>query len=279
MPGPIFLLPPVEALSKSKASSETFEQRQAEIERRQADLVDRCATLEDQARRSTEFLGTLAHELRNPLAPIRNSLHILKLTCDSDDGLQESVGIIERQLQALIRLIDDVHDASRIARGNLRLQKSTVALQELIEKAVKTCQSDLNSAKQKLTVDLPPEPIYLDGDEARLEQMLVKLLQNAAKFSDAGGQVTITCGTIDGGRAAIRVRDTGIGIEPQLLDKIFELFQKGDDPRSGGRGGLGIGLAIAREIVRLHGGSIEAQSRGPGQGSEFVVQLPLSARD
>jgi signal transduction histidine kinase len=264
----------VNAVAKPKRPAANSELQGAAPQGREAELVKKIAELEEGLKLTAEFLGALAHELRNPLAPIRNSLHILKLTCGSDNLLQESVGMIDRQLHALIRLIDRVHDLSRFARGNLRLQKETVDLNALIQSAVKLVQHDLERAGQKLTLQLARQEVLLEGDSTRLQQLVVQLLQNAIKFSDPGGEVTIEVQT-DGPRVTIHVRDTGIGIDAEMLDKIFDLYRRGNDPRSHGRSGLGIGLSLARAIVKLHGGAIEAKSRGAGQGSEFLVSLPI----
>lgn len=264
-------------LAKSKAKPDDFEEQRLELDRRQTELEKMRAALEETAKRSNEFLGALAHELRNPLAPIRNSLHILHLTCGSDGATKESLDMIERQMHVLIRLIDDIHDLSRIARGNLRLQKERVALSALIDTVTKACQNELNSAELAITVKLPSEEIYLEGDGPHLQQVFRKLLKNAVKFSDPGGQISVSIERAVG-KVVVHVRDTGLGIEPERLEKIFERFNRTNDQRTRGRSGLGIGLSVARDLVQMHGGTIEAKSAGPGQGSEFLVTLPLASR-
>jgi signal transduction histidine kinase len=264
-------------LSKPKARPDAFEGQKAELDRRAVELEKARAALEETARRSNEFLGALAHELRNPLAPIRNSLHILQLTCGSESATKESLDMIERQLHVLIRLIDDIHDLSRIARGNFRLQKERVALGALIQTVTKACQNELEAAGLAISVKVPSEEIYLEGDGPQLQHVFRKLLKNAVKFSDPGGQIAVTVERAVG-KVVIHVRDTGLGIEPDRLEQVFERFNKSNDQRTRGRSGLGIGLSVARDLVQMHSGTIEAKSAGPGQGSDFLVTLPLASR-
>ena len=225
-----------------------------------------------------EFLGTLAHELRNALAPIRISMHVVKLSTSSNPNVDESFAIIERQMRSFIGLIDDIQDVSRLARGMVAMQMGRIALADILEGAVTSSRAQLESAEQKLNFVPPPNHLFIEADYDRLQQVFGKLLQNAAKYSVPGGTVTIDC-HFDGNQVTVRVSDTGIGIEPAMLDKVFDLFQQLNDPQALRRGGLGIGLTVARDIVHLHGGTIEAHSEGGGKGSAFVVRLPLVAAE
>jgi signal transduction histidine kinase len=238
------------------------------------DLQRRIQELEDQQRRSFEFLGLLGHELRNPLTPLRNSLHFLTLACGSNADIQESLGIIERQMQVFLRLLDELRELSRIFSGNLQLRKEKTGLAEVIQSASKLCQTDLNAAQQQLSFNLPGESVQVEADVALLVQAFAKLLHNAAKYSEPGGQVTVRSEVGDG-VVKVHVIDTGIGIEAGKLNQIFELYRQLNNPRAQKTGGLGIGLTVAREIMQLHGGTIEAKSEGAGKGSDFLVALPV----
>ncbi len=221
-----------------------------------------------------EFLGTLAHELRNALAPIRISMHVVKLSTGSNPNVEESFAIIERQMRSFIGLIDDIQDVSRLTRGLVALQKGQLELADILEAAVTNCRALFESAEVKLLFEPPPRSLVIEADYDRIQQVFTKLLQNAAKYSLPGGQVTIRCDLHDN-EAAVHVIDTGIGIEPQMLERVFDLFRQLNDPQAQKRGGLGLGLSLARDIVRLHGGTIRALSKGSGQGAEFIVRLPL----
>lgn len=229
----------------------------------------------DNAQIYPEFLGTLAHELRNALAPIRISMHVVKLSTAANPSIDDSFAIIERQMRSFITLIDDIQDISRLTRGIVVLRKSKIALADIVEAAIDSCRPQLESAEQQLTLELPPTSVVVDADYERLQQAFSKLLQNAAKYSLPQGHVTVRC-QFDDKQATVRVMDTGIGIQPAMLERVFDLFQQLNDPEAHQRGGLGIGLTLARDIVRLHGGTIEARSQGPGQGSEFLVSVPLA---
>jgi signal transduction histidine kinase len=229
------------------------------------------------AHRYPEFLGTLAHELRNALAPIRISMHVVKLSTVTDPNVDESFAVIERQMRSFIALIDDLQDISRLARGAVVLQKMKIALADVLEGALEACRAQLESAEQTVSFEPPAAALFVDADPDRLQLVFKKLLQNAAKYSLPGGRVTVRCQP-EGKLAAVHVIDTGIGIEPGMLERVFELFEQINDPKAYSRGGLGIGLTLARDIVRLHGGSIEARSGGTGHGSEFIVRLPLVSK-
>ncbi|HEV8058248.1 MAG TPA: HAMP domain-containing sensor histidine kinase [Gemmataceae bacterium] len=264
-----------DALSKAKVTSNKIVQQQgAALARQEEDLRQRVLALAENERRYSEFLGLLAHELRTPLAPIRNSLHVVKVSCSADADVQESLGIIERQLHVFIRLIDDLQEVSRIARGRIQLHKERTGLAEVVQSAVKTCRADLDAAEQQLSVELPSEPIYVEADASHLGKAFAMLLHNAARYSEPGGHVTVRS-EVGKGQVFVHVIDTGIGIDPAMLSRIFDLFRQLNDPRAPSRGGLGIGLTLAKGIVMLHGGAIEAHSDGAGKGSDFVVTLPL----
>jgi PAS domain S-box-containing protein len=229
--------------------------------------------LHEADRRKNAFLGTLAHELRNPLAPIRNAVEILRLKGPPDPTLQAARDMIDRQLGQLIRLIDDLLDLSRIDRGRLQLRRERVALATVLERALEATRPQLERAGHGLELSLPPEPVWLDADPARLTQVLVNLLDNACKYTEAGGRIRL-CAELVGTELKVSVADDGIGIRPDRLSGLFQTFSQADATLERSQGGLGIGLALARGLVEMHGGSIAAQSAGPGQGSEFSVRLP-----
>jgi signal transduction histidine kinase len=225
-----------------------------------------------------EFLGTLAHELRNALAPMRISMHVVKLSTSGNANVEESFAIIERQMRSFISLIDDIQDVSRFSRGVIALQKGKLGLADLLGASVDSCRALLESAEVQIHLEPPPPTVLVEGDFDRLQQVFNKVLQNAAKYSAPGGEVTIRC-LAEGDQIATHVIDTGIGIEPEMLEKVFDLFHQINDPQAHRRGGLGIGLTLARDILRLHGGAIEAKSEGKGRGSEFIIRLPLAGPD
>jgi PAS domain S-box-containing protein len=230
--------------------------------------------LRDTDRRKDEFLATLAHELRNPLAPIRNAVELLRRS-DGDTALiEQSRNIMERQLEQMVRLIDDLLDVSRISRGKLRLRKERVELAEVVRSAMEAVRPFLEAQAHQLTVTLPPDAIYLDADPTRLAQVISNLLNNAAKYTEKGGHIWLTAER-QGGEAVVSVRDTGIGIAAEHLPRLFEMFSQVAPALERSQGGLGIGLALVRRLVDLHGGKVEARSGGIGRGSEFVVRLPI----
>jgi signal transduction histidine kinase len=226
-------------------------------------------------RRKDEFLATLAHELRNPLAPIRNAMSVLKLAYNDREAFEQTTAMMKRQLGHLVRLIDDLLDASRISQGKLELRRERVELATIIRQAVETCRPIAECANLEVTVTLPPQPVYLDADSVRLSQVVGNLLNNACKFVRQGGRISLTAER-HGNDAVIVVKDNGVGIPPDKLDRIFEMFSQIDQTLERSQGGLGIGLTLARRLVELHGGTIEARSEGIGQGSEFVVCLPVA---
>jgi PAS domain S-box-containing protein len=227
-------------------------------------------------RRKDEFLAILAHELRNPLAPLRNGLELMKLS-KADPGLAaKAEAIMERQLGQMIRLIDDLLDVSRISRGKLELRKECVRLQEAVQNAVETTRPLIDQAHQKLTIELSSDPVYVHADATRLSQVFANLLNNAAKFTPPGGHIRLRAER-RGGEALVAVRDDGIGIPAHMLGEIFDLFHQGARPLDIAQSGLGIGLSLVKQLVAMHGGSIEARSEGEGAGSEFFVRLPATS--
>lgn len=231
-------------------------------------------------RRKDEFLATLAHELRNPLAPIRNAVEILHLTRAADAGVQRPLQIIDRQVGQLARLLDDLLDLSRISRGKIRVQREPLDLRDVVERAIETVGPTLAQQEMQLVYQRAEERCELSGDATRLEQVICNLLNNAAKYSPRGKRIWLELGTEalgTGGErmAVLRIRDEGMGIEPAMLQRIFEPFAQGSQPANRTRSGLGIGLTLVRRLVELHGGRVEAASAGAGRGSTFTVLLPL----
>src|SRR5579862_6977949 len=230
--------------------------------------------LKETDRRKDEFLAVLAHELRGPLAPLVNATEILKLAGDDPERKTFAVNIMERQLGQMNRLIDDLLDVNRISHGKLDLRRTPVDLADVLRPAVEALRASTTSDEPTLTVTLPTKPIYVDADPARLVQVFGNLLSNAVKYSEERASIALTA-TARGGEAIVSVRDAGIGIAKDVLPHVFEMFTQGDYTSARSRGGLGIGLALVRQLVEMHGGSVEALSDGPGRGSEFVVRLPM----
>ena len=239
------------------------------IERRQAEL-----SLRDSDRRKDEFLAMLGHELRNPLAPLRNCLHILRMEGAANPDDRALYDIMDRQMTQLVRLVDDLLEISRITRGRIELRRRIVALSDIVTTAVETSQPLLDAHAHRFAVDLPEEPIVLDVDPIRVAQVLSNLLNNAAKYTPAGGKVTLRA-RCDGDNVRISVIDNGAGIDQRQQSQIFDLFTQCEHTRDQSRGGLGIGLTLVRDLVQLHGGRVTVHSQGLGEGSEFVVELPL----
>jgi PAS domain S-box-containing protein len=225
-------------------------------------------------RRKDEFLATLAHELRNPLAPIRNSLEILKRAEGDPGSTQEARRTMERQLSHMERLIDDLLDISRITRNRLELRMQTVELASVVHHALEACRPLAEAFGHEVAVSLPPDPIYLNGDPVRLAQVFGNLLSNSCKYTDPGGRIWLSAAR-EGSEVVVSVKDDGIGIPPDMLPHVFEMFTQVDRTLERSRGGLGIGLTLVKELVERHDGSVEPSSAGPGQGSEFVVRLPI----
>ncbi len=241
-----------------------------EHRRLQETLRERAAELVDADRRKDEFLAMLAHELRNPLAPLRTSLELLGLEVE---GRERFLEMAERQVRHLVRLVDDLLDVSRITRGKITLRREPVLLSDVVERAVEQSRALIDTRGHTLTVSLPREELRVEADLVRLVQVLGNLLSNAAKYTPASGSIWATAERV-GEEIVLRVRDTGVGLTPELLPRVFDLFVQGDAGLDRTRGGLGIGLTLVRALVELHGGRVAATSAGVGLGSEFVVYLP-----
>jgi signal transduction histidine kinase len=248
-----------------RALNETLEQRVAE----------RTEALRDNDRRKDEFLATLAHELRNPLAPVRTAVQVLRMNGPTTPELQWARDVIDRQVHQMTRLIDDLMDVSRIRQGRIELRMGHVELAKVIMGAVETSRPLIDENGHQLALTMPPDELILDGDEIRLTQVFMNLLTNAAKYSEKGSRIDLRAQR-QGSDVVVTVTDSGIGIPPAKLQAIFEMFSQVETALSRSRGGLGIGLCLVKQLVEMHGGSIEARSEGPGQGSEFVVRLPVA---
>jgi PAS domain S-box-containing protein len=248
-----------------------------ELARRAAVAIDNALLYQETQeadRRKDEFLAMLSHELRNPLAPIRNALHLISLPGAPAETAARAREVLGRQVQHLVRLVDDLLDVSRVMRGRIELRKEPVELASVVARAVETAQPLIDAAGHQLAVSLPAEPLRVEGDLVRLAQVVANLLNNAAKYTERGGRVTLRVGPADG-MAMLSVKDTGIGIAPELLPHVFDLFVQADQSLARSQGGLGIGLTLVRSLTELHGGSVQARSEGPGRGSEFIIRLPL----
>jgi PAS domain S-box-containing protein len=240
------------------------------------DITDRKKfeeELREADRRKDEFLAVLAHELRNPLAPIRTGLELMRLAGDDASALEEVRMTMERQSQQMVRLIDDLLDVSRITRGAVDLRKTRVELATVLESAVETSRPLIEDMGHKLEITIPKAPIVLEADPTRLAQVISNLLNNAAKYMQRGGTIGVSAERLDG-MAIVSVKDSGIGIPPEMIERIFEMFTQVDGSLERSHGGLGIGLTLVKRLVEMHGGSVEAHSDGLNQGSEFIVRLP-----
>jgi PAS domain S-box-containing protein len=231
-------------------------------------------TLREADRRKDEFLATLAHELRNPIAPISNALQIWPSVENDRQEMQKLRALVEPQVRQMTRLIDDLLDVSRITQGKIALRRQPLDLTSIIAGAVEVIRPVVDSGRQRLTVDVAERPLVVDGDAARLMQALGNLLQNAAKYTGPDGEIRVTAAR-DGDQAVVRVADSGVGISAELLPRVFEMFEQGDQTLARAHGGLGLGLTLVKQLVELHGGTVEARSEGPGKGSEFIVRLPI----
>jgi len=254
-------------------AKEEAERRADEAEEARAAVKDREHRLQYEAQLKDEFLATLAHELRNPLAPLRNVSEILRMEAQTDTS-RHATGVMERQIGQLVRLIDDLMDISRITRGQLTLRKERVELRSIIDSAVETAQPQLTSAGVSLTLEIPVTPLILDADATRISQVVLNLLTNAAKFTPSGGRVWIVANAL-GDRVALTVRDTGIGIAPDDQERVFGMFVQLNRDLRRSQTGLGIGLTLVKQMTELHDGSVSVWSAGVGHGSEFTVTLPL----
>jgi PAS domain S-box-containing protein len=241
------------------------------------DLSDRrhIQHLENAARNVNEFIAMLAHELRNPLAPIRNAVHVMSRIQGADPALQAMRDTIDRQSAQLARIVDDMLDIARITRGSLAVRHARLDLADVLGQAVETSKPVIDASRHGLALEIPPEPIAVWGDAHRLSQLFANILNNAARYTAEGGKITLSVQR-QGHEAVIRITDTGRGIEPELLHRIFDMFVQGRTQLQRVGGGLGVGLALARRIAELHGGSVEARSEGKDRGSQFTVRLPIA---
>ncbi len=230
--------------------------------------------LRDAERRKDEFLATLAHELRNPLAPIRSAVQIMRMAEGDQATTSAARAIIERQLKHLVRLIDDLMDVSRITRGKLELRKERVEVATVLQIAIEINRPLLESKQQHVTVELPPEPLLVEADTTRLAQVFANLLNNGAKYSDAWADIRIRA-VREGAQAVVSVRDEGVGIQADMLDRIFDMFAQVERRQPSPHDGLGVGLTLVKRLVELHGGTVSAASDGAGTGSCFTVRLDL----
>jgi signal transduction histidine kinase len=237
-------------------------------------VAERTRELTDANRAKDEFLAVLAHELRNPLAPMRNAVEVMRLQGPQDPVLAGARDIVQRQVTHMARLVDDLLDVSRITRGKIELRRAVVDLRDVLERSMDHAREMIRAHGHQVELSTGSEPLWVDADPVRLDQILGNLLNNAAKYTDDSGRIAVTAER-DGDRVVVRVRDTGIGIEPEMLRRIFEPFAQAERSLARSRGGLGIGLTLVRQLVELHGGSVEAFSAGPGTGSEFTVRFPV----
>jgi len=244
--------------------------------RMEQELLNRSQELADADRKKDQFIALLAHELRNPLAPLRNGLQVLRLTNADSPAALQAREMMERQLGHLVRLIDDLLDVSRISQNKLNLKRARVQLAEIVRNAVETARPSIDSAGHELTIAIPEAAVTLDADLTRLSQVVSNLLTNSAKYTDPGGKIWLSA-HCDGEFAILSVRDTGIGIPAECLPRIFDMFSQVDRSIERTAGGLGIGLALVKGLVEMHGGTVTAHSNGLGKGSEFVVRLPLAS--
>jgi len=248
-------------------------QQQYQIREHLAEHQRAEGALRDADRRKDEFLAILAHELRNPLAPIRNALQILRLTQPHDAAAEHVAEVMDRQVSLMVRLVDDLLEVSRISSGKIDLRTGQVDVAAVVHSAIETSRPLIEAGGHDLVLEIPGTPLTLDGDFVRLTQVVANLLNNAAKYSDPGGEIRVRVGR-DAEAVTIAVRDRGKGIPPDMLPRVFELFVQLDRDNRWAQGGLGIGLTLAKTLVELHGGTVEARSGGTGQGSEFIVRLP-----
>ena len=248
----------IDITERSRLERETHEQAEALAELHQ---------------RKDEFLAMLSHELRNPLCAILNALHVLRLDDTGNPIQQKAKRVIERQVGQLAHLVDDLLEVSRVITGGIQLHQERLEMRGIVDRASESVRPLVDRRRHQLSVTVSAEPIWLQGDPTRLEQVLVNLLNNSAKYTDEGGHIFVTAQQ-DGNEVVLRVRDTGVGIAPELLPRIFDLFTQADRTLDRSQGGLGIGLSLVKKLVELHGGTVTAHSAGLGQGSEFIVRIP-----
>lgn len=246
--------------------------------RMEQEIKTQAEALAEQSRRKDEFLAMLSHELRNPLAPIRSATHMLKLQERGSENLiqQQAREVIERQVTNLTRLVSDLLQISRVATGQIKLRPETVDMRQIVQHGLQTARPLIDRQRHQVLLKLPEEPVWVHVDPTRLEEVVVNLLTNAAKYTDEGGRIELI---LDGepDRTILRVRDSGMGIAAELLPRIFDLFTQAERSIDRSQGGLGIGLSLVKRLVELHGGTVTANSAGLGEGSEFIVSMPLAA--
>jgi two-component system, sensor histidine kinase len=228
-------------------------------------------------RRKDEFLATLAHELRNPLAPMRTALEIMRLAPQNEAAREQAQAVLERQLRQMARLIDDLMDLSRVSHGKLELRREAVTLKAVVDSALEATRPLIEARRHELRVELPREPVGLNADPTRLTQVFCNLLNNAAKYTEHGGLILLTARCV-GEEVTVSIKDNGIGVAPDNLERIFEMFTQVGRSLEQSRGGLGVGLALTQRLVELHGGSVEATSEGLGKGTELIVRLPVAVQ-
>ncbi len=267
-----------QAIERVAARRVQEEQRVRVLERLEAEARQRADQLIEADRRKDEFLAMLAHELRNPLAPVANALHLLRLIGPMPDAAKEVIDVAARQVKHLARLVDDLMEVSRITRGKIALKKEILELGPVVRRSIEAVRPLIDTQGHELILNLPATPIYLDADPTRLEQVFTNLLNNAAKYTDSGGLIKVDVG-LEEGMAVVRVTDTGVGIDVEMLPQIFELFAQADRSLDRARGGLGIGLTLVRSLTEQHGGAVEARSDGVGKGTEFSVRMPITEPD
>ena len=268
---PVLLERTIRYALRQRAAEAELERKVAE---RTAELAAANDALREADRRKDEFLATLGHELRNPLAPLRNALEIMRLAADNPTAVEAARGMMERQLRHMVRLINDLLDASRITRDKLRIDLAPIDLREPLQSAVETACPLMDEAGVTFTLTLPDTPLPVHGDHVRLAQLFANLLTNAAKYTERGGVASLTA-VADGPMAVVRVIDSGVGLPPQVLSRVFDLFTQVDRSLNRSQGGLGIGLALVKRLTEMHGGTVSAHSDGIGEGATFEVRLPL----
>lgn len=253
----------------------------AKVLRDRMDVKEQLRTLRNQFdasqeanRRKDVFLSTLSHELRNPLAPLSNAVRLIRMTVPNTTDLEYPLRIIERQVASLARLVDDLLDVSRIGAGKMELKKDVISLHDVLHVAVESTRPAVRDRHQRLELLLPRAPLMVEGDADRLAQVFINLITNAVKYTPEGGSIWVNA-TTEGEDAVVHVEDDGVGIAQDMLPRIFELFTQVESSRSASQGGLGIGLSLVKDLVALHGGSVQVRSDGDGKGSEFTVRLPL----
>jgi len=272
-----FIHKPIEAdilRSKADVFFELYRQRQQLIVQRD-ELLAHSDALEEADRRKDEFLATLAHELRNPLSPLRNGLDVLRRSPNRDDAPQIRE-MMSRQLDHLVRLVDDLLDVSRLSQGKIELRREKIQAADIVHAALESNQLWVDAAGHSLSIDISPKPIWLNADPTRLAQVIGNLLNNAAKYTPEGGRISLSLHT-DDKDAVIAVSDNGLGIPADMKAKIFQLFAQVENHADRAKGGLGIGLALVQQLVDMHDGSVGVESAGPGQGSVFTIRIPLAA--